>query len=108
MVAFFFPDLYVAFLLFPEFVSLALAETPASMDSADPGPETPLTASSVMVNGESLLIFTFVSISWPPANCTSPALSQAQARRRPPGPGCQMLTVGHWAYTGVVKAEGQG
>lgn len=33
------------FLSFPEFVFLVLAETPAHMDSADPGPETSLTVS---------------------------------------------------------------
>lgn len=80
------------FLSFPEFVFLVLAETPAHMDSADPGPETPLTVSSVVVNGESLVIVTFPSISEFPTKSHKPALSWAQAKRQPPGTVSRVLT----------------
>lgn len=61
------------FLYFPEFVFQVLAETPAGMDSFDPGPETALTVSCLLVNGKTPMTFTSPSISLPPMDGTSPA-----------------------------------
>lgn len=78
------------FPFFLRFVFQVLAETLVGMDSVDPGLETPLTVSCLMVNGNSPMTFTFPSISLLPSNGTSPAEPWAQAKRKPPCTESQM------------------